>query len=293
MAEDIRIDAYGAGTIGRGPLLRRTAWGAIFAGTFVAIACQMLLVLLGVAIGAATINPTTEADPAAGVGIFAGIWWLVTSIASLFVGGLVTAWLAGFPRWVDGMLHGLVVWALTMALSAWLVSTSAGALLGGAMSTLQSAMQSPATENLTEESTINRLQQRAQSMLGGGSQQLDPQSRQIIQRHIPDPSAATPDQRQAAASELVSTQGLDQQAAQSKVQAYVNSGGQGTVLGSPESPTPGEAREAGKKVADAVTNAAVWTFFAILLGLGAAAFGGAIGRPQNLGDDDRARRVIA
>lgn len=291
MAEEIRVDTYNTGILNRGPGVRRTAWGAIFAGTFVAIATQILLVALGTAIGAATVDPTTEANPAQGVGIFAGIWWLVTGLISLFLGGLVTAWLAGFPRWIDGMLHGLVMWALTLALSAYLVTTSASTLLGGAMSTMQSAMQSPATQNLTDESSLEQLQQRAQSMFGG-SQQLDPQSRQVIQRHIPDPQNATPDQRDRAVSELMVAQNLPQNEAQQKVQTYV-SGQQGSVLGSPEQ-TPGEVREAGEKAANAVTSAATWTFFALLLGLAAAAVGGAVGRPKNLVDDTTTthRRVV-
>ncbi len=288
MAEEIRVDTYNT-AVNRGPMVRRTAWGAIFAGTFVAIATQIMLVALGTAIGAATVNPTTEANPAEGIGMFAGIWWLVTGLISLFLGGLVTAWLAGFPRWVDGMLHGAVMWAFTLALSAFLVTTSAGNLMGGAMSTLQSAMQSPATENLTEEGSLERLQRRAESMIGGA--QVDPQTRAAIARHIPDPQNATTDQRERAVSELVMTQNLPQDEARQKVQAYVNRGG--TVLGSPEM-TPGETREAGEKAAGAVASAATWTFFALLLGLAAAAVGGAIGRPQHLDGDThvRHRRVV-
>jgi hypothetical protein len=288
MADEIRVDPFGAAMVSRGPLLRRTAWGAIFAGTFVAIACQMLLALLGIAIGAATINPETESNPAGGVGIFAGVWWLISSLVSLFAGGLVTAWLAGFPRWIDGMLHGLVVWALTMALSAWLVTMSASSLAGSAMGVLQSAMQSPATAKIAERADMGQIQQ---SITGGSGSSVDAQSRQVIQRHIPDPKAPTADQQQRAAAELASSQGIDQQTAQQRVQAFINESQRGAVLGSPESMTPGEIREAGKKAADIVTNAAIWTFFAVLLGLAAAGVGGAIGRPQMLGDEDRGRRL--
>lgn len=290
MAEEIRVDTYNTGIVNRGPLLRRTAWGAIFAGAFVAIASQMLLTTLGVAIGAATVNPSTEADPAAGIGIFAGIWWLVTALLSLFLGGLVTAWLAGFPRWVDGMLHGLVVWALTMALSAWLMTTTASNILGGAMGTMQSAMQSPATQNLTDQGSLESLRREARSMLGGGDQQVDPQARQIIARHIPDPQNASPDQRQRAVSDLMMAQDMPRNQAQDQVSAYVSGGG--AVLGSPEQ-TPGEAREMGEKAANTLTSAATWTFFALLLGLGAAALGGAIGRPHIDHDEVRGRRIVA
>jgi len=42
--------------------LRRVSWGAILAGVVVALAVQVLLAMLGAAIGLATIEPTQAGD---------------------------------------------------------------------------------------------------------------------------------------------------------------------------------------------------------------------------------------
>lgn len=122
--------------------VRRVSWGAIFAGAVVAVANQIAWAVLGTAIGSATVNPATEAAAAEGVGIFAGIWWLVTGLISLFLGGLVAGRLAGVPRRVDGMLNGLSVWALTTIAGVWLASSVVGGMfnmLGSAAGTATTA----------------------------------------------------------------------------------------------------------------------------------------------------------
>jgi hypothetical protein len=53
--------------------LRRISWGAVFAGVVVATAVQVLLTLLGVAIGLGTVNPMREQNPFAGIGVGTGI----------------------------------------------------------------------------------------------------------------------------------------------------------------------------------------------------------------------------
>ena len=93
-------------------VVRRTSWGAIFAGAVVALVLQLLLTLLGIAVGSQAVEPTQEAAPLSGLGLGAGIWWVVSGIISLFAGGWVAGRLASFPRPLVGGLHGLVVWGL-------------------------------------------------------------------------------------------------------------------------------------------------------------------------------------
>ena len=69
----------------------RLCWGAIFAGVFVTLVTGLILSLLGVAIGAATIQPLTERLPLKGLGIGGGIWLLIAGLISSFFG----AWVAG------------------------------------------------------------------------------------------------------------------------------------------------------------------------------------------------------
>jgi hypothetical protein len=286
MAEEIRIESVPATAYTRDPLLRRTAWGAIFAGVFVALACQVLLTALGVAVGAAVADPG-QAESLRNVGLGVGIWWIISAMISLFAGGLVTAWLAGFPRWVDGMLHGLVVWGLTVALSTALVTTTSAALLGGAMNTMQAAMQSPATGQIDFEEFGRRFAspEREQNIYGTQDQfamHFDPQTRRILRDTLGERSDASPQQRQRAVNALVNNLGMSTNQAHNTVDDWLY------AQGSSDRTRGGEGRleRAGEATKDFMTNAATWTFFALLLGLGAAAVGGAIGRPQYLAEDE-------
>jgi signal transduction histidine kinase len=69
--------------------LARITWSSVIAGAVAAIAAQVLFATLGLAIGL-SVPGTAE-----GIGIFAGIWWLVTGLISLFIGGWVAGRFAG------------------------------------------------------------------------------------------------------------------------------------------------------------------------------------------------------
>lgn len=113
---------------------RRISWAAIFAGTLIALVVQLLFSLLGLGIGLSTINPASEAgNPADGLALGAGIWWVVSSLISLFAGGWVAGRLAGFPRTGESTLHGILTWGLVTIVTFYLLTTTAGALLSGAM----------------------------------------------------------------------------------------------------------------------------------------------------------------
>jgi hypothetical protein len=111
----------------------RLSWGAIIAGFFVALGLHLVLALLGIAIGMTAWDPTTPGgvrgdDVATGL----GIWAAVSALIALFVGGATTGRLAGILRRDDGMLHGVVLWALTTVVMLWLVISGVGMVLGGA-----------------------------------------------------------------------------------------------------------------------------------------------------------------
>jgi hypothetical protein len=107
---------------------RFMSWGAIFAGSFVALTVQVMLTLLGLAVRA--FNPVILQNTlAAGVGV--DIWLIVSSIISLFVGGLVAGRMLGIKSSLHGSLHGLAVWGLCTIFSLYMVGTALGMLIGG------------------------------------------------------------------------------------------------------------------------------------------------------------------
>ena len=113
--------------------LKRISWGAIFAGAVVAVVVGLLLNLLGLGIGLSTFDMGPD-DTAKGLGITQGVWFVISSLLSLFAGGWVAGHLAGMPRRVDGLLHGIVAWGLTTLLTVYLVSSGIGSLIGGVTS---------------------------------------------------------------------------------------------------------------------------------------------------------------
>jgi hypothetical protein len=121
--------------------ISRISWGAIFAGTAVAFVAQILFTLLGLAIGLTIVEPMTGQAPWEGVGIGAGIWWVVTALISLFLGGWTAGRLSGMPLRQDAMLHGVVVWGLVTFISVFFAVAAAGAVASGPIGTIQQAMQ--------------------------------------------------------------------------------------------------------------------------------------------------------
>jgi hypothetical protein len=112
----------------------RLSWGAITAGFVVATVVQVLLSVLGLAIGFSAWDPRTEG--VGGIGIGAAVWFVATAVLSLFAGGLVLGRLAGILKTRDGVLHGIVMWGLSTLLAVWMVANGVGMLVGTTFDTL-------------------------------------------------------------------------------------------------------------------------------------------------------------
>lgn len=90
----------------------RISWGAILAGTMVALALQFLLAVLGGAVG---VSISDRVDPG-NLRTAAVIWAIVTTCAAVFVGGMVTSqFTVGENKW-EAVLYGIIMWALLFAL---------------------------------------------------------------------------------------------------------------------------------------------------------------------------------
>src|SRR5436190_14527572 len=86
----------------------RISWGAICAGAVVALATQLVLTLIGGAIGLATLSPATGQSPSGtALGLGAAIWLVISSLISLFVAGYVAGLLGGT---FNGWRQGLATW---------------------------------------------------------------------------------------------------------------------------------------------------------------------------------------
>jgi hypothetical protein len=104
----------------------RVRWGAIVAGLFVAMSVMVLLSVLGMAIG---LSAYDQGDNPRAFSTGMGIWAIISAIIAFFIGGWFAARTAGVEGRRNGMINGLMVWAVAVPLSLYLLS-------GGVMNVL-------------------------------------------------------------------------------------------------------------------------------------------------------------
>jgi len=104
------------------------SWGAVIAGSLIAVALGVALALFGVAIGATAFNPYAVSDRALTIG--GGLYLAFTQLVSMQMGGYVAARCARYPDLHGGAVIGATVWALAVVLVG--VAAGFGASLGAA-----------------------------------------------------------------------------------------------------------------------------------------------------------------
>src|SRR5690242_17256325 len=101
-------------------------WSPIFAGAIIAAAVSFVLISFGSGLGLAVASPSSSwRDTSSMLALLAGLWLLLTSLASFGLGGYLAghlreAWSAAPPDAVelrDG-IHGLLVWGLAIVIGA-------------------------------------------------------------------------------------------------------------------------------------------------------------------------------
>lgn len=113
----------------------RVRWGPILAGLVIALSSQLVLSGLGAAIGLSSIaNSGAPRSDAGDVGSAVGIWAIISLLISLFIGGWITARACGTLNRNTALLNGAILWATTLAISAWLLSSGVSGAFGVAMS---------------------------------------------------------------------------------------------------------------------------------------------------------------
>jgi len=158
----------------------------VFAGLIIAVVLQLLFTLLGVGIGAATVDPLQQSQPGKGLGIGAAIWLFVSSLIATYIGARVAGNLSGSTLKTDRMLHGILTWGTSAILGMVFLTTTVGSLLGGAGSFLGGATAMASRNeaygaNWQQDQTDNR--QYAQTGLSPtGRETQDQQTYQTDQR---------------------------------------------------------------------------------------------------------------
>jgi hypothetical protein len=271
----------------------RISWGAVLAGGVVAVACGAMLNVLGLAIGATTIDPATPGDtPSASLlGMAGGIWLLVANLIGLAVGGWVAARLSGTADDTDGVLHGLSVWAIGFLLSAVLLGSAVSGATGTAMRAAGSAIGGVA------QGAGQAVGQAAQAVAPQVAGAVDPdQLVERLQRGLQtggDANAMTSDQRRAEMAQLIGSRvaqgnfeggqrdrltrlvaaeyGVSDQEAANRI------GQLETQARELASQAETQARQAAEAASNAAATGAYWLFTAMILGAVAAVLGARVG----------------
>ena len=109
----------------------RTDWGAVWGGVFVFIAIWSVFGLLGMAIFASAANPEAT-RPVSGMGVGIGIWSIVLTIIAMYVAGRETGRLAGVTSRHDGLVHGMIMFGLSVMAILAITVLGGSTLTGGA-----------------------------------------------------------------------------------------------------------------------------------------------------------------
>ena len=159
----------------------RLSWGAVFAGVVIAVAVQLVLGILGAGIGLTMVDPVEGTTPgAAGFGIGAGIFWLITTVIALGAGGYAAARVAGVHDRFDALVHGLVVWGVTLILTLYLLTSVVGGIIGGAFRTVGAVAGAAG-------STVGAAAPAAASVAGIDKQQVGETAANIRTLRPPEP----------------------------------------------------------------------------------------------------------
>lgn len=297
---------------------RRVSWGAVLAGTVVAIMVMMLVNLLTLGIGLQSIDPATETEPLAGLGAGTTFGVIVANVLALFVGGWVAGRVAGETRGFEGALHGLLVWGLVTLLGFWLVSTAVGRLVGGAASAVGQGLSLVGQGAAALAPTAAQAVEDALARQGVDLESMQEEASQLLERVTE--GAAQPEQAAAeageAAQDILRTpqaagRRIDQLISQlfganpsedvsreDLVEALVTAGmepaaAEQAVANWEQVAQEAQARieaarqeleEAAQEATDAVGAAAIWGFFGLLVGAIIAMLGSAAGRPKTVAE---------
>jgi len=279
--------------------LRRISWGAIIAGTILILVFQILLALLGLGIGLASVDPASRDTPS--IGTFAsagGIWAALTVLIATFIGAYAAARFAGSPSRRDAALHGITTWATATLIAVYVLSTGATGLVTSAFGALGSTVQSlgSAAQSLVPgslDALPPQLRAQAEQLLQRGQNQAQDAANAVQNEAqdaannarqaagTPDLTAAlgeivqglgqdaTPEQRQTAVQAISAQAGISQVEAEQRLTQFQAQYDQAVE----------QARQTADRAAQAASTTAFVAFVGLLIGLVVGALGGIVGRP--------------
>jgi hypothetical protein len=266
-------------------LINRVSWGAVFAGVVIALVTQLILNLVGIAVGAASFDPASGGGPSATTfSVTAGIWWTVSGIVAALAGGYAAGRLAGQPSEASGGWHGLTAWALATLVIFALLTTTLGAVAGGALRfaggmaggvaqtlgiTAQTAMQAAAPELTQAADPLASIERTVRDASGGNDPAaLRDAAVSAVRTAVTADPAQAQDARERAAQALAKAQGVPLDETRAQIARYEQQYRQAVDQATQQ------ATAAAQTATTAISRGAFFSAIALLLGAIAAWFGG-------------------
>src|SRR5919112_849113 len=258
-------------------MLNRISWGAVLAGVVTALVTQLILNMLGIGVGVATLDPATGDNPQASTfSIAAGIWWTLSGIIASFAGGYLAGRLSGRPKESTAGFHGLISWAATTLVIFYLLTSTLGSLLGGAYNTLSSAVgglgrtavQTAAPALAQNPDPFAAIEQQVRGASGGNDPaQLRDTAVTSLRAMLTGDQAQAQQARDRATDALARAQNIPPDEALNRVAQYEQQYRQ----------TVDRAKQAADTAAKGVSTAALLGALGLILGALAGWFGGRSG----------------
>jgi hypothetical protein len=269
-------------------MINKVAWGAVFAGVVLALVTQLFLNMLGIGIGAATLDVAGGTSPSAsGFSAGAGIWFALSAIIASLVGGYTSGRLSGKPKTSTAGWHGLTTWALTTLVVVYMLSSAVGGILGGAYSGMTSAMGGAASAVGSTAQTAAQvaapnmagmsdpmasIKNSMQSATGGNDPQaLKDTAFSAVQGVLTGDPAKAQEGRERAAQAISKAQGIPVEDARKQVSDYEQQYRQAMDQ------TKQQAVKAADMAAKGVSSAALFGALGLFFGALAGWFGGRMG----------------
>ncbi|MBC6715792.1 hypothetical protein H9Q09_06235 [Aurantimonas sp. DM33-3] len=288
--------------------LPRISWGAIVAGSLLAMALQFMLGLLGLGIGLSSIEAAAAGDAGALLSA-GGLWTIAVVLIGLFVGAYAAGRLSGSVSRTDAVLHGVITWATSTLVVVFLLTSGASAVVGGAFgaigSSIQGLTQAAATAAPQSDSGLpDPIRREVAQLLDRASAAPAPQptadaagpdgedgvagdgeandASSAAQAGSADLAGAvttiaaglaedaTSDERTAAVQAIADGAGIPTAQARQRLQAFQQRFDEAQR----------DARRAAAEAAQVVSSASFGAFVALLLGLLVGAAGGFVGRSR-------------
>ena len=256
---------------------------------------QFMLGLLGLGIGL-----TSATSVSGGLFSLAGLWAVFIVLIGVFAGAYAAARFAGIPSRIDGMLHGIVTWAVAGLFALYLLTSGAASLVGGAFGVLGQSIDemSTAAKALAPDAggatdpikgsgdLLFAPPPVAEDAAVSGSAPTTQQTSSQPERDavLAEVSAAisAPDDtalRAAAVDAIARTAGVARAEAERRFTVYAERAGQARA----------EMEAHRTAAAGALARASLAAFVAMLLGMMVGALGGMLGRPGRVASEKSTR----